>query len=335
MSAVERQSTHPFEVYQAAAEVIKAEAHALELLAARIPAGFDNAVRMLIDCRGCVIVTGIGKAGWIGQKISATLASTGTRSHFLHPSEAMHGDLGRIADEDMVLALSNSGETRELLQILPMLRKRRIPILSLTATDANSLALQSDWVLAYGNMTEACHLGLVPTTTTTVMLALGDALALVTAQQRRFGPVDFARFHPGGSLGLSLSLVDEIMRPIEQCRVARESETVRTVFVESQRPDRRSGVILLVDDVGRLTGLFTDSDLARLLERQQDAMFDVPISPVMTKRPITISSGQPTGNAVDILATRNISELPVVDGDCCPIGVIDITDVVGLLPRDV
>ena len=334
MSAVPHASTIRLDVYQLAADVIRNEARALERLATRLPAGFAEAVEWLVACRGGVIVTGIGKAGWIGQKISATLASLGTRSHFLHPSEAMHGDLGRIADEDMVLALSNSGESAELLQILPLLRRRQIPIVAVTATEQNSLAQQASLTLAYGDHGEACFLGLAPTTSTTVMLALGDALALAAAQQRAFRPIDFAKYHPGGSLGRSLSTVDEIMRPIAQCRVASHQATVRSVFVDSQHAGRRSGAILLIDAAGRLHGLFTDSDLARLLERQQEDRFDSPISEVMTPNPITIQSGQLTRLAVETLATHNISELPVVDGEHRPVGVIDITDVVGLLPRN-
>jgi arabinose-5-phosphate isomerase len=288
---------------------------------------------MLVACPGSAIVTGIGKAGWIGQKISATLASLGTRSHFLHPSEAMHGDLGRIADDDLVLALSNSGESAELLQILPMLRKRRIHVVALTATDANSLSRAATLTLAYGDHGEACYLGLAPTTSTTVMLALGDALALAVAHRRAFQPIDFARYHPGGSLGRALSKVEEIMRPIDTCRVARDDASVRTVFIQSQRSGRRSGAILLVDARGQLTGLFTDSDLARLLEQQQEARFDAPIASVMTRQPITIAAGQLTRVAVETLATHNISELPVVDSAGRPVGLIDVTDVVGLLPR--
>ncbi len=334
MSAVPHSSTIRLDAFQLAADVVRNEARALERLAGRLPAGLDRAIEWLVACRGAVIVSGIGKAGWIGQKISATFASLGTRSHFLHPSEAMHGDLGRIADDDLVLALSNSGESAELLQILPMLRKRRIPIIAVTATEQNTLARQASLTLAYGDHGEACFLGLAPTTSTTLMLALGDALALAAAQQRAFRPVDFAKYHPGGSLGRSLSTVNEIMRPIEQCRVASQDASVRTVLVESRREGRRSGAILLLDSDGRLRGLFTDSDLARLFERQQDARIDAPIREVMTADPISVQAGQLTRLAVELLATHNISELPVVDRDQRPLGVIDITDVVGLLPRN-
>jgi arabinose-5-phosphate isomerase len=333
MSAAERLPIARLDVIRYAAGVIRAEADALQQLAARMPVEIDQAVEMVVACRGSIIVTGVGKAGWIGQKISATFASTGARSHFLHPSEAMHGDLGRIGDDDLVVALSNSGETDELLQILPAIRRRKIPLIAISGDENSSLSRQATLTLCYGRFPEACHLGLAPSTTTTAMLALGDALALAVCRERNFQAVDFARYHPGGSLGRSLSKVEEIMRPLERCRIANQSETVRSVYVRLRNPDRRSGAILLVDDAGALTGMFTDSDLARLLERQQDAMLDGPMSHVMTRNPISVPRDQRTLLAVETMACHNISELPVIDSRRQPIGLIDITDVVGLLPR--
>lgn len=333
MSTAERLPIARIDVIRFATDVIRTEARALEQLAARLPVELDDAVRLVLQCRGSLIVTGVGKAGWIGQKISATFASTGTRSHFLHPSEAMHGDLGRIGGDDMVLALSNSGETEELLQIIPPIRKRNLALIAVTADAACSLARQATLALCYGRFAEACHLGLAPSTTTTVMLALGDALALAVCREREFQTIDFARFHPGGSLGRSLTTVDDIMRPLARCRVAHQHETVRGVYVRLQSPERRSGAILLTDDAGTLVGMFTDSDLARLLERQQDQRLDGPMSGVMTRNPIAVASGDNTLVAVETLACHNISELPVVDSRRKPIGLIDITDVVNLLPR--
>ncbi len=333
MSAAERLPIARFETIRFAADVIRAEAKALEQLAARLPVEMDDAVRMIVRCSGAVIVTGVGKAGWIGQKISATLASTGSRSHFLHPSEAMHGDLGRIGDDDLVLALSNSGETDELLQIVPAIRRRKISLIAITADASSSLARQSSVAICYGRYAEACHLGLAPSTTTTVMLAVGDALALVACRERQFQSPDFAKFHPGGSLGRSLTNVEEIMRPLTQCRIADQSETVRAVYVRLQNPQRRSGAILVTNDAGVLVGMFTDSDLARLLERQQDERLDGPMSNVMTHNPISVAYGERTLLAVETIACHNISELPVIDSRGKPVGLIDITDVVNLLPR--
>ena len=322
------------DVARQAREVIEHEARALSQLSQNIPDGFYDAIELILDREGALIITGVGKAGWIGQKISASLASTGTVSHFLNPSEAYHGDLGRIGKQDVVLALSNSGETSELLQILPPLNQFGIPLVAMTAKSESTLASYADVVLNYGPCQEACYMGLAPTTTTTAMLALGDALTLVLARSRGFAPENFARFHPGGSLGKQLSLVDDLMRPLSECRLALETQTVREIYVQHGGKDRRVGVILVTDQKGQLSGLFTDSDLARLLERQQDNFFDRPIGSVMTRRPITIQSGSKTMVAVETLACRNLSELPVVDADYRPIGLIDITDMVSLMPKN-
>jgi arabinose-5-phosphate isomerase len=321
-----------FDLLRQGRDVIQSEADALHRLARQIPDTFFDAVQMIDQCQGAVIVTGVGKAGWIGQKISATFASLGTPSHFLSPSEAYHGDLGRIGPRDLVLALSNSGETSELLQILPRLNQFSVPIIALTSNSNSTLGRLSTIVLDYGRFDEACFLGLAPTTTTTAMLALGDALALVVARNQNFQRQDFARFHPGGNLGKLLSLVDDVMRPLSECRLAMRNESVREIYVRHGGKTRRVGVILVLDDQGRLAGLFTDSDLARLLERQQDNFFDGAISDVMTADPVTVRSGTKTKVAVEMLACRSLSELPVVDPQHRPIGLLDITDVVSLIP---
>lgn len=322
----------PFEKLRAASEILAAESESLGRLARHLPVSFADAVDLLLQCRGSVIVTGMGKAGWIGQKISASLASTGTRSHFLHPAEAMHGDLGRIGPDDVVLALSNSGETEELLQLLPSLDKARIPLIAVTGQAGSTLGRAAEVVIEYGRVEEACHLKLAPSTSTTLMLGLGDALALVVSQARSFQAIDFARFHPGGSLGRKLSSVRDLMRPIANCRVARSDEIVRQIYVRSSVTERRVGVILVTDEAGMLAGIFTDSDLARLLEKHRDEMLDRPIAEVMTPRPVTVAADESVVKAVELLARRNISEIPVVDERNQPVGLIDITDVIGLLP---
>ncbi len=323
-----------FEQIQLASDVVGQEANALEQLAKNIPVDLPKAAEVMANCGGSVIVTGIGKAGWIGQKISATLSSTGTRSHFLNPSEAVHGDLGKVGTDDVVLAFSNSGETSELIQILPTIQRLGVPVIAITANSQSTLADFSEYVLDYGKTPEACPLGLAPTTTTTIMLALGDALSMVTSRLRDLQPNDFARCHPGGSLGKQLSTVEEIMRPISECRVASENISVRNMYVQLRGPKRRSGAILLVDESQKLSGIFTDSDLARLLEREQDDLLNRPIREVMTKNPSTVQVGSKTIAAVDLLGSLSISELPVVDSNNRPQGLIDITDVVGLLPLD-
>ena len=313
-------------------EVIRAEARALEGIAERLDQSFLDAVDLIDRCRGAVIVTGIGKAGLIGQKITATFASTGARAHFLHPAEAFHGDLGRVHADDVVLALSQSGESSEVVQLLPAFKRFGVKIIAVTANHASSLGRAAAIVLPLGKLEEACSLGLAPSTSTTAMLALGDALALAVSRQRGFRPEDFARFHPGGALGLKLSAVDDHMRPLAECRVARANQSIRDVLVSSTRPGRRRGAIMLLDAENRLAGLFTDSDLARLIERRSDDALDRPISEVMIHSPTTVCSGERMTAAIEILTARKFSELPVVDQQGRPVGMIDVTDVVGMLP---
>ncbi len=318
-----------FEQLRFATDVIRAESKALQNLSSNLPDDFCVAVDLVVNCKGCVIVTGVGKAGWIGQKVSASLASTGTRSHFLHPAEAIHGDLGRVGPDDVILVFSNSGETNEVVQLLPSFSKFATPVIAITSKAKSTLASQSTAVLNYGSIEECGHMGLAPSTSTALMLSLGDALTLVVSQMRDFEAKDFAKFHPGGSLGKRLALVDEVMRPLTECRLAKESETVREIYIRHSGRDRRAGVVLVTDNAGVLTGLFTDSDLARMLEQQRDDKFDQPIKNVMTSSPITIASGSKVVLAIETLACRNLSELPVVSLTGKAIGLIDITDVVG------
>lgn len=323
-----------FERLRSGRDIIRQEAEALLEVVKRLDSGFCLAVQAFLDCPGSVIVCGMGKAGLIGQKITATLSSTGTRSHFLHPAEAVHGDLGCLHAHDVLLALSNSGETEEILSILPTIKSLGVKVVSITATDQNSLAAKSDIVVEIGRLREACPWGLAPSTSTTAMLAVGDALALVVSQARGFSPQHFAIFHPGGSLGQKLKSVTELMRPRDQLRIARTSSTVREVFTQAARPGRRSGAVLLVDEDQSLAGIFTDSDLARLLERKNDHGLDEPIVNVMTANPLTIRSTAVLADVIDLLAERKISELPVVNDQRQPIGLIDITDVIGWLPTE-
>lgn len=328
-----RADISPFEQLRYARQILMLESQSLAKLAQRLDNEFCRAVQYLYRCRGSVIVSGMGKAGLVGQKIMATLASTGTRSHCLHPAEAVHGDLGRICPDDVMLILSQSGETEEVLRLLPSLAELRVPIIAITGRNDSSLARAATVTIALGPLQEACPLGLAPSTSTTAMLAIGDALALVTSQMRHFRAEDFARFHPAGSLGRRLAKVQHHMRPLEQCRVASDQQTVREVFVTVSVPGRRTGAIMLVDGEGRLSGIFTDSDLARIFERRRDNELDGPIGRVMTARPCTVLVDSMMSDAVAMMAERKISELPVVDGQGLPVGLVDITDVVGLLPQ--
>ena len=328
------ESPGPFEQLRLAKEIILTEANALLNLANNLPPTFVQAVEAINLCTGNLIIIGMGKAGLIGKKLVATFASTGTPAHFLHPAEAVHGDLGRIQSNDVVLLLSYSGETEEVTRLLSSLANLDVVTIAMTSRPTSTLAIHSSVVLELGQLTEAGSLQLAPSTSTTAMLALGDALALVVSKLKSFSSMDFARFHPAGSLGKKLSRVSDCMRPLDQCRVAHQNHTIRDVFIESQLPGRRTGAIMLVDDSQCLTGLFTDSDLARLLEQKKESCFDTSISHFMTEQPICIQDKKMLSEAVEILAERRISELPVVNSQHQPVGMIDITDTVALLPAN-
>lgn len=314
-------------------EVLRAEGEAVLAAADALDEAFCRAVRLIKGCTGSVVVTGIGKAGLVAKKVSATLASTGSPSHFMHPAEAMHGDLGALRSDDIMLALSQSGETEEITRLLPHVAARRVPIVALTARPDSTLGRAAAVVVPTGSVREACDLGLAPSTSTSLMLALGDALALVTSSLRQFTPEDFAARHPGGSLGRQLMLVEDAMRPIAECRLARADETVRAVF-SRPLPARRTGAVMVVGDGDSLEGIFTDSDLARLFERRHDNLLDAPIGHVMTAHPTTVPAGTRLRDAVAILETRRLSELPVVDGDGAIMGLLDVVDLVGLVPHE-
>jgi arabinose-5-phosphate isomerase len=314
-------------------EILRAEGEAILQSADSLDAAFARAVRIVEGCTGSVVVTGIGKAGLVARKISATLASTGTPSHFLHPAEAMHGDLGALRRDDVVLALSQSGETEEITRLLPHVAARGIRIVALTGSQSSTLGRAADVVVPTGTVREACSLGLAPSTSTALMLALGDSLALVTSGLRQFTHEEFAARHPGGSLGRQLMRVEDAMRPLGQCRTARPTDTVREVFAKPL-PARRTGAVMIVADDGRLAGIFTDSDLARLFERRNDAALDGPIGGVMTARPTTIPLGTRLRDALAVLETRRLSELPVLDEGGCVVGLLDIVDLVGMVPPE-
>jgi arabinose-5-phosphate isomerase len=318
------------EQLRAAREIVRLEAVAIWKLSDRLGPSFGDAVRLIYKCRGSALVSGMGKAGLIGQKFAATLASTGTRAHFIHPAEAIHGDLGRIHHDDVIILLTQSGETPEILQLLPSLHDFGVELIAITSSRDSTVGRAASVVIELGELEEACSLGLAPSTSTTAMLAVGDALALVLSKMHNFQAEDFARFHPGGSLGRKLSRVDDIMRPLDECRCALDSQTVREVIVACTKPGRRTGAIMLTDSEGRLTGLFTDSDLARLFERRNETALDQPIRDVMVAKPTTVRTGLRVGDAVGLLAERKFSELPVVDTAGRPIGLIDVTDVIGL-----
>ncbi len=312
------------------AEILQQAAQSIQSLAESLDEDFLVAVDKLLSMRGSLIVCGIGKAGLIGKKIAATFASTGTRAHFLHPAEAVHGDLGRIGPSDVVLMLSNSGATEEIVRILPFMVRRSAGLIAITSGANSPLARVADIVLVLPPCREACQHNLAPSTSTTTMLAIGDALALVVSEARDFRVQDFAELHPGGSLGRKLAIVNEVMRPVLDCRLASSQTTIRKMLVDVSRPGRRTGAVMLVSAEGKLEGIFTDSDLARLLEQRREGDLDMVISNLMTRTFSAVQSGAKLMDAIDIMVQHKISELPVVDANDKPLGMIDITDVLGL-----
>ena len=303
--------------------VIAAEASALGCLV--LDATFASAVEWILGCRGRVVVTGMGKPGFVAQKLSATLASTGTPSHYLHPAEAAHGDLGRVAREDVVVALSNSGETEEILRLLPALKKIGARVVALTRDHASPLARGADLALCIGDIEEACPMGLAPTASTAALLALSDALAMTVLQNRPFDREEYALYHPGGKLGRGLMKVREVMRSGEANPLVRETEPLsKAVAVMTQTPGR-PGACAVVDAQGKLVGMFTDGDLRRMVE-QGKVRFALPVGKVMSRNPRTVRPDALVADAARVLRQARIDQVPVVDDAGRPVGLLDVQD---------
>ena len=306
-----------------AREVLRTEAQAILSLVDRLGPDFTSAVAAVAGCGGHLVVTGMGKAGLIGQKVSATFASTGTPSIFLHPAEAYHGDLGRVGKEDVVLALSNSGETEEVVRLLSPLRRIGARIIAVTASRQSTLGKNADLVIELGRIDEACPLGLAPSATTTALLALGDALAFCVFESRGFDREKFAFYHPGGDLGRRLLKVSEVMRTGDRNPVVREETPVAEAVAAITRA--RAGAVCVVDAAGRLAGIFTDGDLRRTMGRDARLLAGR-IADVMTRSPKTIGPDRLADEAVRILREKKIDELPVVNDKGEPVGMLDIQD---------
>lgn len=303
--------------------VLRIEKDALARLMARVDRRFEEAVRLVERCLGRVVVTGIGKPGFIGQKISATLSSLGIPSLFLHPVEAIHGDLGRVTGQDVVLALSHSGETEEIVHLAPILRRIGAKLIVVTGNPKSRLSRYADVVLPTFVKDEASPWGLVPTASTTAMLALGDALALAVSEKRGFTSKDFAALHPGGLLGKRLTLqVEDLMRSHAAHPVARESDRVRKVLLKITQA--RAGAASVVNAKGRLVGIFTDGDLRR--HAADPGVLSRPVAQVMTRNPKTLSTGHLAAEALKILRAYRIDEIPIVDKRGFPVGMLDIQD---------
>jgi arabinose-5-phosphate isomerase len=317
-----------------ARQILQSEAAALNRVAERLDQTFLKAVDLLYRCTGRIAVTGTGKSADVGQKIAGTLNSTGTRAYVLDSTRALHGDLGMVHPQDIALVLSHSGESEEIVRLLDPLRAMASAIVALTGNGESTLARKADVALVLGPLEEVCPLGLAPSTSTTAMIAVGDALAFVLSQMREFSREDFARVHPAGSLGRKLLPVESAMRRGSDLRLASCEDTVRQVFARPRQRGRRTGAVMLTGPEGRLAGLFTDSDLARLFELRRDASLDQPIREVMTINPIKIAVGARVSEALEILRKHKISELPVVDDAGRPVGLVDITDLIGLVPAE-
>ncbi|MFH1857640.1 MAG: KpsF/GutQ family sugar-phosphate isomerase [Candidatus Omnitrophota bacterium] len=306
-----------------AKDVLKIEAAAIRSLIPRLNESFEKAVRMLLAVKGRIVVTGMGKPGIIGQKLSATLSSTGSPSLWLHPAEAFHGDLGRVTKSDVVIALSNSGETEELIKLLPLVKKIGAALIAMTGNPRSTLAKYSDCVLDVAIKREACPLGLAPTASTTAMLAMGDALSAEVQRRRRFKAEDFAFYHPGGNLAKKLIKVKDLMRVGKANPVVRENATVRAALFAITRA--RAGSASIVDRRGRLIGIFTDGDLRRHLEEEPNVA-KVKVHSVMTPRPLTVGPEKLASEALRLLEEKRIDELPVVDERRRPVGLLDVQD---------
>jgi arabinose-5-phosphate isomerase len=316
------------------AEALAAEADAIHRIRERAAGAERENWRAAIDvlerCRGHVVVSGMGKSGLIGAKISATFTSLGQPSSLLHPAEAMHGDLGRVRASDVVVLLSFSGETEEVVNLAAILKADGVPRIGISSSPGSSLARQCTVHLSLGDLTEACPLNLAPTASTTAMLALGDALALALSRRRSFGADDFHRRHPGGMLGTGLRPIMDVLRfkVGRNLPVVRDDVTVREACEQTQT-GRRPGAVVLVDEQGRLSGIFTDGDLRRLLLEDPQGM-DREIREVMTRRPEHLGTDDLLRDAIRLMRENRHDEIPVLDHDGKPVGLVDVQDLIAL-----
>jgi arabinose-5-phosphate isomerase len=308
-----------------AERVLRLEADGIVGLIGKLDESFDQAVQMLRDCTGRVIVTGMGKSGIIARKVAATLASTGTPAHFLHPAEGVHGDVGMVARGDVVVALSNSGETEEMLAILPPLKRIGVPILLITGKLQSTLARQSEVVLDVSVSEEACPLNLAPTTSTTAALAMGDALAMALLELRQLRPEDYAALHPRGTLAWrALFRVADLMHTGEAVPMVGEGSQLREVIVEMTQ--RNLGMTTVVDREGRLWGVITDGDLRRLHLRDLD-IARLTAGEMATRHPKVIAADELAAKALEVMEALAITSLVIVDGDQRPRGIIHMHDI--------
>ena len=306
-----------------AGRILQQEAAAVANVARLLDEGFDATVERILACPGNVVLTGVGKPYLVAQKISASLASTGTPSITIHPTDALHGDLGRIRKGDVVLVLSNSGSNQEVVRLVPLLEQLEVFLVAITGNRESPLARQADAVLFIGRIAEPSPLGVAPASSTTAMMALGDALTLVLAEERGFKVEDFAQLHPGGALGKQLRSVAQAMRPLQQTAVVSPEMTVLQVL--QRITAARSGAAFVVNDAGVLVGIFTDGDLRRTIAESPEALHE-PVAEHMTPEPKAILSDRKVSEAQELLRHHQIDELPVIDANGKLLGHLDVQD---------
>jgi arabinose-5-phosphate isomerase len=308
----------------AARRVLKIEAAAIEDMLARLDASFDRAVDLLFECKGRVVVTGIGKSGLIGRKISATFASTGTPSFFMHPADALHGDLGMLVPEDVAIAISYSGETEEIVALLPNLKRIEVPVLALTGKPDSSLAKASRVVLDVSVKEEACSLNLAPTASTTAALAMGDALAVALLGRRGFDSETFAALHPAGRLGKQLMRVEALMHSGDALPRVSPQTLMPDVIYEMSK--KGLGMTTVLESSGKLAGIVTDGDLRRLMEKRRGGTLELSAAEAMTKNPAVIGPRELASSALSLMEERKITSVVVVDSDGLVCGVVHLHD---------
>jgi arabinose-5-phosphate isomerase len=330
------------ELLAGAREVVRSEAASIAAVAETLTEAAARAIVLIHERTrgdggggahggGTVVLSGIGKSGLVGQRISASFASTGTPSHFLHPVEALHGDLGRVRRNDVALLLSYSGETDEVVRLLDHLKRQEIPVVAITSSGLSTLGRVADIAITIGRIEEVCPHGLAPTTTVNCISAVGDALVLGVMSLRKFSREEFAAFHPGGSLGRKLLRVEQVMefRVGENFSAVGEGVTLREVLERDPVSGRRAGAVVVVDGSGKLSGVFTDGDLRRHLRNRPAAeLLETPIGVVMTRSPKRIGKESLASEALGLLNRYRIDELPVVDGEGRPVGLVDVQDLV-------
>lgn len=316
---------HANELLASARRVIDIEARAIGALGARIDAAFVRACRLILACEGRLVVSGMGKSGHIGHKIAATLASTGTPAFFVHPAEASHGDLGMITAQDVVLALSNSGETDELLTIVPVIKRKGVPLIAMSGNERSSLARLSDVHLDVSVSVEACPLGLAPTASTTAALVMGDALAVALLEARGFTSDDFAASHPAGQLGRRLLVhIRDVMHTGAEIPRVDEAASVTDALMEMTR--KNLGITAITDSGGKLVGVFTDGDLRRTLDDASVDLRATPVTALMTRQPRMIDADKLAVEAAQMMEKHKINALPVVDAERHLVGALNFHD---------